>query len=378
MLREHRSLLKFKFLVADLTITAVSFFISYWLRATVLMPLFVQYPLFPLSQSLKILIMVLPLWLFLFNRVGDYNPIKLLNSYTVPFGPVAKVNLLGILISLSLAYFFKVTSINRTFILLFISLNCVFQIFWRFAVLFFLKNIFFKESDFRQIFIVGPDRQARHIIETIDKLQDWGLKVVGHMPNTEFESLEKHLTNKIVDDVIFIIPTADLSKMEDHLSLCERMGVGVHVMSSWFGNRPGRAYFDDFHGVPVITFKTVEHKTEDLMLKKMLDILASFILILFFLPIMAIIAMAIKLTSPGPIFFVQTRSGLNGRPFKFYKFRTMVKDAESKIDELKGLNEMNGPVFKIKDDPRVTRLGVFYARAVLMNYPNYGTFSREI
>ncbi len=369
MLREHRSLLKFKFLVADLAITTFSFFISYWLRATILMPWFQQYTLFSLAQSLKILLMILPLWLFLFNHIGVYNPVKVLNRYTVSFGPVVKVNLLGILISLSLAYLFKVTSINRTFILLFISLNCIFLTLWRFVVLLFLNNVFFKESDFRQILIVGPDIQAQHLIDTIDRLQDWGIKVVGHVTSMAIAPIEKYLTGNIVDDVIFITTTADLSKMEDQLSLCERMGIGAHVVSDWFNYRIGKAYFDEFHSIPCITFKTVKQKDEDLVLKKVLDVLVSFMLILLFLPIMVAIAVAIKLTSKGSIFYVQTRSGLNGRPFKFYKFRTMVTGAESKLDKLKDFNEMNGPVFKMKKDPRVIGIGRFLRQTSLDELP---------
>ena len=106
-----------------------------------------------------------------------------------------------------------------------------------------------------------------------------------------------------------------------------------------------------------------------LILKRIFDILASGITLIFLLPIFAIIGMFIKLDSKGPVFFIQERLGINKRPFKLYKFRTMVPDAEAKINDLEHLNETQGPTFKIKNDPRIISIGKFLRKTSIDELP---------
>ena len=121
--------------------------------------------------------------------------------------------------------------------------------------------------------------------------------------------------------------------------------------------------------MPLLTFSTTPYSQLQLMLKRGLDVLPSAVLLVLGLPVVSLIALMVKISSGGGVLFRQTRCGLNGRSFTLYKFRTMVADAEERRRDLEHLNEMNGPVFKLRSDPRVTWLGRFLRKFSLDELP---------
>ncbi len=125
----------------------------------------------------------------------------------------------------------------------------------------------------------------------------------------------------------------------------------------------------DFYGFPLLEFETFSAKQWQLFFKRVIDILLSLTLLLLFSPLIIVAIIAIKLESKGPVLFSQVRSGLNGRKFKLYKFRTMVVGAEMKKRELEKMNEMDGPVFKIRHDPRITRVGAILRKTSIDEIP---------
>jgi lipopolysaccharide/colanic/teichoic acid biosynthesis glycosyltransferase len=137
-------------------------------------------------------------------------------------------------------------------------------------------------------------------------------------------------------------------------------GVDVTLAADLFETRSARARLHELLGVPSITLATRQHQPVwALFVKRVLDLLIAAAGVLVMLPVWAVIAILIKLDSPGPIFYVQPRSGIGGRTFPFLKFRTMYRDSEERLAELRRQNEASGPVFKIKDDPRITSIGRF-------------------
>jgi exopolysaccharide biosynthesis polyprenyl glycosylphosphotransferase len=119
----------------------------------------------------------------------------------------------------------------------------------------------------------------------------------------------------------------------------------------------------------MLIFRSTPPVSWQIMAKQIIDVVGASVALLAALPILLIIALAVKLTSPGPVFFRQERSGLNGSPFTLYKFRTMVTNAEQLQHELAAMNEMSGPVFKVTDDPRITKLGKFLRKYSLDELP---------
>ena len=136
-----------------------------------------------------------------------------------------------------------------------------------------------------------------------------------------------------------------------------------------FGNEAAGDALDDGHAVFCLKAQPVKSHRMYTLIKRFVDMLISFFTIVAFLPVFFIIAVAIKLDSKGPIIYMQQRIGKDGKPFKMYKFRSMCVDADQKLSELKALNERDGPVFKIANDPRVTRVGKFIRKTCMDELP---------
>jgi exopolysaccharide biosynthesis polyprenyl glycosylphosphotransferase len=147
--------------------------------------------------------------------------------------------------------------------------------------------------------------------------------------------------------------------------------VHVSIVPNYFELFASNATIEDLEGIPVVSLPTMRFSRSVRALKRTVDIVASGLGLLALSPLLAVVALLIKLDSPGPVFFLQRRQGRGGREFHIVKFRTMVQDAEDKRFELSDLNDMEsaGPLFKIKDDPRVTRIGRFLRKSSIDELP---------
>ena len=177
--------------------------------------------------------------------------------------------------------------------------------------------------------------------------------------------LHQYSVNLVVVDITGLAPTDVLPA----LAACEREGVETVVRAGIFHTPVFRPELDSLAGEPVICYRAQAAPAGHLLAKRIFDYVAAVVLLGLLLPVFAVIAAAVKLTSSGPVFFLQRRCGLNGRAFDMLKFRSMVSDAEARKAALVARNEMKGPVFKVRDDPRVTRLGRMLRRHGLDELP---------
>ena len=150
---------------------------------------------------------------------------------------------------------------------------------------------------------------------------------------------------------------AYFEQVEDVIKACELEGVEVWLVADFFATQISRTSFDELLGRPLLIFRTTPEASWQGVIKQLMDFFGALLLLISLSWLFALLALLIKITSPGPVFFKQQRSGLNGAPFTLYKFRTMVTNAEQSKHELEAMNEMRGPVFKVTGDPRVTRIG---------------------
>jgi exopolysaccharide biosynthesis polyprenyl glycosylphosphotransferase len=160
-------------------------------------------------------------------------------------------------------------------------------------------------------------------------------------------------------------------QVENAIKTCELEGIEAWLVADFFGTQISHAHFDELLGYPLLVFRTTPETSWQGVVKQLMDFFGALLLLvlLIVIPVIPLIALAIKLTSPGPVFFRQQRSGLNGSPFTLYKFRTMVTNAEQFKQELEAMNEMSGPVFKVTNDPRVTPIGRFLRKYSLDELP---------
>jgi exopolysaccharide biosynthesis polyprenyl glycosylphosphotransferase len=263
-------------------------------------------------------------------------------------------------------------------------MSCLLLTIERLFLVYFLRYLRKEGFNSRNMLIVGTGPRAENFIKLVHSHPEWGLNIIGLIDADKnmlgkFVHVEKVigllddipdiLHECAVDEVMFIVPRTWLSVIEKSLLACEIEGVKTSIAADFFNMNIARFVSGDIEGVPLISFQTTIGEEWQLLLKRIFDIIVSLAGIALSLPVFGAISVFIKLFSPGPFVFKQIRSGLNGRKFVMYKFRTMVKGAEGMKDSLNGLNEMKGPVFKMKNDPRVTKFGAFLRRSSMDELP---------
>jgi lipopolysaccharide/colanic/teichoic acid biosynthesis glycosyltransferase len=172
-----------------------------------------------------------------------------------------------------------------------------------------------------------------------------------------------------VDIVVFSLNESDIPQVREALLACEIEGVEAWISADFMQTVSSNVQFDQFAGQPLLVYRTTPAISWELAAKRVLDLFGAVALMILTSPIMLIVAILIRATSPGPVIFSQNRSGLHGRSFRMYKFRSMVTNAEQARAELEARNEMSGPVFKVQNDPRVTGLGAWLRRTSLDELP---------
>ena len=242
-----------------------------------------------------------------------------------------------------------------------------------------------KKGKFIQcLLIIGTNDMALRVTQLFDTHPEWGVRVVGFLTNDKnevgkiyFESkvtgmvedLASVLEKNTVDCIFFSMELDDLSLIRNLMRRCEIEGIDFAFTPSTLGEKFGNVFAESLGGVSVVLLKSASRSPEKLFLKRLSDIFVSAVLIFLSLPLWVIIPVLIKRDSSGPAFFSQERVGRNGRRFIIYKFRTMVAGAEKMQEKLRYLNEVDGPAFKMKNDPRVTRIGRFLRRTSLDELP---------
>lgn len=194
-----------------------------------------------------------------------------------------------------------------------------------------------------------------------------GIKVVANRDNL-FE-MAKLI---VVDEVFINIPRSDMQQLEELVLEFEKMGVTVHINLDLFDNLIVKEKtVNEYAGHQVITFSSVLFDARNAIVKRLIDILGGLVGTILTLILTLILAPIILIESKGPVFFSQVRVGKNGRKFKIYKFRSMCKDAEQRKKALEDQNEVNGLMFKMTNDPRVTKVGKFIRKTSLDEFPQF-------
>jgi exopolysaccharide biosynthesis polyprenyl glycosylphosphotransferase len=235
----------------------------------------------------------------------------------------------------------------------------------------------------RNVLIVGSGPRAGYVQRVIEQNPGWGLQLVGFIDDKRPDSsitvdtdqiyrlsdMAAVLHEKVIDEVIVACPRSMLAAIVDVVDACALAGVPITLLSDLFGDYLPAPRSTRFGSLPALSFAPVHHSRVKLIIKRGIDIVGSAILLTLVAPILGVATLAIRLTSPGPIFFRQTRCGLNGRRFVMLKLRTMYVDADERKTELLHLNEMTGPVFKMKNDPRITPVGRILRRFSIDELP---------
>lgn len=360
MFDQRKRIFAVKWWLVDLCLTAISFLLAYYFRKLFYLE---GHTVMELGVYLWILAIILPTWAIL---------LPAFRVYSEPSGPTSNhiyrlskaIAFAGLVIAASLA-FIKSNETNRAILLLTLFINYVLLVCYRVVLFRFNKH---SALDIRHVVVVGSGHAADDLARIIEKHREWGAKLIGVFDQATVRPL---LESGGVDELIVVSERESLSEFRETFLLCEELGVTARVVLNFFPHSIARIELHEFDGYPLLTFSTTPTNELLMYIRRILDIVLTLLLSVIWVPITAVIAGLIKLTSPGPVFFKQERCGLNGRLFVMYKLRSMVDNAEQLRFELEALNEMDGPVFKSSRDPRVTTIGRIIRRFSIDEFPQF-------
>jgi len=245
-------------------------------------------------------------------------------------------------------------------------LTLSFRIFLRY----FLGKIRFNNRNLRFVTIAGTNQRAYDIERWIDEHKEMGYRVIGYIDDEIFfpkeqmnilgkiSNLSNILKNNIIDEIFLTLPLkSQYEKIQKIIEQAEEQGITVRFLSPPFNTKITTVKRSPLEEFPLLTIGNNSPDNFYFLAKRTIDIVLASVLLILTFPVMLVAVVATKLITPGPIFFNQDRVGYNKRVFRLYKFRTMVANAEELQRNLESLNEMDGPVFKIKNDPRITIVG---------------------
>ena len=238
----------------------------------------------------------------------------------------------------------------------------------------------------KRVLIVGAGEVARTVMRAVVANPECGFQIVGFLDDNptkgetdigRFKALGRtdNLTDLLIkekiDEVILTLPWQYHRKIMTLMSQCERQNVSTRIVPDMFQMRLSHMQIEEVAGVPMIGMREVSISGLNQFIKRMIDVTIAGLAVILGAPLAALLALMIKMESPGPVLFEQQRVGKNGRLFTMYKFRSMVDGADYQKESLLYLNEANGPLFKIKNDPRMTRVGKLMRRLSLDEFPQF-------
>jgi exopolysaccharide biosynthesis polyprenyl glycosylphosphotransferase len=300
---------------------------------------------------------------------------------------ILKATSLGTGLLLILLFIVPISMIDVLFLIVYwLSVSaCMFLV--RLILRSVLERLRLTGKNLRDVVIVGVNERALQLIKRIESMPELGYRIKGFIDNpstqgagklvksgypllANFGDFRSFLNQNPVDEIIICLPIKSrYEEAERIITLCEKQGVVVRLLSDLFSFNRGRTRVNSLEGLDTITITSVTLENGSIIAKRIFDLVGSCLLLVLLSPVLLATALLIKATSPGSVFFVQKRLGLNKRLFRIYKFRTMAQGADKMQKEFESLNEVNGPAFKIRNDPRITPVGKFLRKTSIDELP---------
>lgn len=369
-------------LFVDLCCIVLSFLLATWIRYGIITK--------DVLNNIYGIVFVITLLLYIIIfSLQDTHSKLFKRGFVEEFVVLIKLNAwLGVALVLILFIFQKEISFSRFFFFCFLILNVLITYIARQYYKVLMLSIYKKSNSSNKIMVITTADQAENVLEQIRSENEWeyqityltildknmvGQEVAGVPVKAEFLDMFDVAKQEVLDGVFIHIPNGYPVHMdlEETILSFENMGMMVNLSINTFGLKIHEKTIQEISGYHVLTFSSRLFNITQMQFKRLTDIICGLIGCTITLILTAFIAPAILIESPGPIFFSQTRVGKNGRRFRIYKFRSMYVDAEKRKEELMAKNEMNGFMFKITDDPRVTKVGKFLRRTSLDELPQF-------
>ncbi len=358
----------------DIVFLFISYFVSYYIASKFT-------SLFNLNEYLWILVVFIPVWMFSMGSLGMYDTTTFCYIDRIIRNSLFATFISSLFLS-SMIFFVRETMFSRTMFIIYVICTFSFLLSERLLYMLYIKRSSRHTSRAIRVIIAGSPHVARQFTNYIQKT-NINFNVIGYVrvDSKEVKSqrvlghindLEKIIKENVVDEVVFALPKNYVGEIEQYVLLCEKMGITVRMVLNLYDLKIAKTHLTCIGTLPMLTFHTVSLNRIQLFIKRLMDICGALVGLFITSIISIFVATAIKIDSPGPVIFAQDRVGLNGRVFKLYKFRSMCTDADNKKKELARMNEVDGGLmFKIKNDPRITRVGSFLRKTSLDEFPQF-------
>lgn len=346
--------------INDIAIICIAYVLSY-----VITSLFV--PLLPMRSYIWLCIFFVPLWLFSMSRKGmyEYTTFKYIDRVV---RNIVYSAALAVFFTTSMVFFLKANCISKELMLVYFGIATLLLAFSHLFILY--RNRINPNYNVKNIMIVGENKYTKKLLYFLNKT-NLKTNIIAIATMEEIEEMINVAKERAVDEVYFTVSTERVHLIKPHVHFFEEMGITVNIAVNLFQMNSARAFSSAIGTVPVVVCHSVCLNQHQLFVKRVIDIVGALVGIAITALLSIIIVPMIKLDSKGPILFKQNRVGVNGRIFQLYKFRSMTVDAEQKKAELAAQNEMSGGMFKMKNDPRVTRVGKFLRATSLDEFPQF-------
>ena len=316
---------------------------------------------------------LLAAWHLIFTSFGLYQSHRL-GRPRAEMVSVLKAVTLSTFVVFVAALLLRISLVTPIFLMVFWAIGSGLIVMSRLTLRYLLKRVRLHGRNLRFVLIAGTNARAVELARKIETTPELGYRIIG-FADEDWSGIEtfqgtgyklvcglddfpNFLRHSVVDEVVMALPVRSYYFHASRIAaICEEQGIIMRFPSGIFNLKLARSRSEEFEDHNLITLYTGAHEGWPVAVKRMIDFALSLMALVALAPLFLIVALLIKLTDPGPVFFIQKRMGLGKRRFSLYKFRTMVKDAEAKLREIEHLNEVSGPVFKIKNDPRITTVG---------------------
>ncbi|BCG61247.1 undecaprenyl-phosphate glucose phosphotransferase [Paenibacillus sp. URB8-2] len=375
MIRRNQRFLTQLYMVADFIIIQAAFLLSWWLKF--------KSDWMPYENHMTV--ESYAYWSLIYGGIAVllgilltlYMP-KRKKRFADEFLKIFQVHVMGIFILLGLMYFVREIDISRQYLSIYIGIIMLSTMLYRYVLKKMLKSFREKGLNRQFVLILGAGTLGRRIYDNLGNYPELGYEIIGFLDDYQawdtleskrykpilgkLDELPKVLETMLIDEVVLALPLDAHHKFSTIIATCERAGVRTLIIPDFFDYLPARPYFDNFAGMPMINVRDIPlDMTANRMAKRLFDIIFSLFAIVVMSPILLIVALGVKLTSPGPVIFRQERVGLNRRTFTMYKFRSMKMQRDGEEDT----------GWSTEQDPRRTRFGTFIRKTSLDELPQF-------
>jgi len=369
VLKEHSTIIRRFVIVADTALLAGAFFLAFAARFRRLPGNSTELWNYGWVTLPFITILLVNLY-----RADIYHKLRYL-SYQQVLGRLIFSFLTATTVTGAALFLSHATGYSRLLFIYFTAFSAFFMAVAKLGGKYLLNRIRRRGLNFRSVLLVGQGEKLDRLQKIFGPGNPYGVKIadVVKIDQELPENFAKRLTDEIIDEIYFAIPrdAGQTVAIDPFLNLAEAAGKTSKILLNINENRLSKCEFARLENFPLIVLHPVVLDPDQLIIKRLMDIVGALVGIGINLALFPFIAIAIKIDSEGPVFFSQIRIGQNGRHFKLYKYRSMYRNAEATKFDLLSRNEMAGPVFKVSDDPRITRVGKFLRRTSLDEMPQF-------